>query len=190
MISLVLLTIVLGSVYGSFFSVQRALERYEGVSLRYHEARTALDIMRREIESALIDHSVSAESEEAKTMFVIKDRDYLGKTTSELQLTAFSFRGDTLQAIAYAVREENGALTLIKQIAPSMFPGKQYTMDVMEDIEGFSVETLFHNKWVGTWDAAETGKLPGAVRIGISFSEKGKIVELKEYARPRIGSAL
>lgn len=190
MISLVLLTIVLGAVYSSFFSVQRALDRYEGVSMKYHEARTALDIMRREIESALIDNSVSAEKEEARTRFVIKDRDFMGKKTSELQLTAFSIRGDILQSIGYTVREENKTLILTKQVAPSMSPVQEYTMDIMEDIGGFSVETRFNNKWVGTWDAAKTGKLPGPVRISISFNEKGKVIDLKEYARPRVGSAL
>ncbi|MBI4839084.1 MAG: prepilin-type N-terminal cleavage/methylation domain-containing protein [Nitrospirae bacterium] len=49
LLSLVLLTVMLGAVYGSFFSVQKALERFNGVSLKYQEARTALDIMRREI---------------------------------------------------------------------------------------------------------------------------------------------
>jgi prepilin-type N-terminal cleavage/methylation domain-containing protein len=39
LVSLALLTIVLGAIYSSFFSVQNALERFDSVSLKYHEAR-------------------------------------------------------------------------------------------------------------------------------------------------------
>ncbi len=88
LISLAILVIVLGAVYSSFFSVQRALERFDNISLKYHEARTALDIMRREIESALIKNPESnnddSEEEKVKAAFILKDRDIFGKSTSSV----------------------------------------------------------------------------------------------------------
>ena len=54
LLSLTLLTIILGAAYSSFFTIQRAIERFTDVSLKYQDARTALDLMQREIEGALL----------------------------------------------------------------------------------------------------------------------------------------
>jgi prepilin-type N-terminal cleavage/methylation domain-containing protein len=75
LLSLVLLTIILGTVYSSFFTIQRALERFDGVSLKYHEIRSALDVMRREVESAFLYQSPFLTSTKKQTAFVMKDRD-------------------------------------------------------------------------------------------------------------------
>jgi len=190
LISLALLTIVLGAIYSSFFSVQRALERFDSISLKYHEARTSLDIMRREIESALIKNPSIEDEEKAKAGFIIKDRDIFGKNTSSLDLTAFSFRGNSLNVMSYYVTENDGELTLMKREAPGIAGPKEFTVEIIENINSFSVETLFNNKWVKTWDAAETGKLPDVVRLSIEFDDNGKTVTLAEYAKPRIGTEL
>lgn len=189
MISLVLLTVVLGAVYSSFFSVQRALERFESVSLKYHEARTTLDIMRREVESALLKMPRD-DNDRNGTSFVIKDRDIFGKKASTLDLTALSFRGGKVDTVSYYADTKNGKLNLLKTVAPAAMNSDAYTIGLMEEIEGFSVETLYNNKWVGTWDAFETGKLPDIVKLSISFDDNGKKVTLTEYAKPRIGRGL
>jgi prepilin-type N-terminal cleavage/methylation domain-containing protein len=190
LISLTLLTIVLGAVYSSFFSVHSLLERFENVSLKYHEARTALDIMRREIESALPESSKSDKNAKAKTAFVIKDRDIMGKNTSELSLTAFTFKGSGVIAISYYVEEKDGKLNLLKKESPAGIQSKEYTMETIEAIDGFSVETHSNNQWVKTWNSANTGKLPGIVRVSIEFDDNGKKVKLTEYARPKVGAKL
>jgi hypothetical protein len=65
-----------------------------------------------------------------------------------------------------------------------------YTMEMIEGIEGFSVETLFNNKWIGTWESSITGKLPDVVRLSVEFDDHGNKVILTEYARPKIGREL
>jgi general secretion pathway protein J len=186
LISLTLLTVVLGAVYSSFFSVQRAIERFDDVSLKYHEARTALDIMRREIEGAILDN----DREKDNTEFTIKDRDIFGKSTSVLNLTAFSFRGNSPNTISYFVKENEGQIHLLKTESPSSMLLKEYSVEAVEGIEGFTVETLFNNKWVRTWDTADTGRLPDIVRVSIEFDDNGKTVKLTEYAKPKIGKRL
>jgi len=181
LISLTLLTIVLGAVYSSFFSVHSVLERFDNVSLKYHETRTALDIMRREIESSLPNNS-----SKDGTAFTIKDRDVLGKNTSSLELTAFSFKGSGLNAVSYYVEEKDGKLNLLRKESPAGIKSREYTMETVEAIEGFTVETLFNNQWVKTW----TGKLPDIVRVSIEFDDNGNKVKLIEYARPRVGTTL
>lgn len=190
LISLTLLTIVLGAVYSTFFSVQRALERFDNISLKYHEARTALDMMRREVEGALVKNARADESKKIKAGFVIKDRDVFGKNTSSLDLTAFSFKGSNLNTISYYVKENDGKLDLLKSERPAAVPSKEYKVDIVEGIESFTVETLFNQQWVRTWDTELTGKLPEIVRISIEFDDNGKLVKLTEYARPRIETTL
>lgn len=189
LLSLALLTIILGAVYSSFFTVQRAIERFDGVSLKYHEVRTALDIIRREIEGAFFaEHK--AQSTEPRTYFIIEDRDIFGKTASRLRLTAFSLKDSGLSTISYFVEEENGKLKLTKTEAPVAIPVKWSPIEMIDGIEGFTVETLFKNKWVKTWDTTQTTKLPDIVRVSITFDDTGKEVTLTEYARPRIGKQL
>ncbi|KPJ98624.1 MAG: hypothetical protein AMK71_11110 [Nitrospira bacterium SG8_35_4] len=190
LIALALLTIIMGAVYTSFFSVNRALDRFDKVSLKYHEARTALDIMKREIEGALVKNPRSEDENKVSAGFVIKDRDILGISASSLELTSYSFRGNSLITVSYFVTMKNGNLSLIKHESPPVFKEKGYSLDFMEDIRGFSVETMFNNTWVKTWDTATTGKLPEIVRLSIEFDDNGKIVTLSEYAKPKVGTKL
>ncbi len=190
LISLTLLTVVLGAVYSTFFSVLRATERFEGVSLKYHETRTALDIMRREIEGAVLMNPRAPEDAKNRTSFNVRDRDIFGRKASALDLTAFSFRGGKVDTISYFVKESEGKLELMKTVTPSISSRGSYTVGMIEDIEGFSVEISFNNKWVGTWASSDTGRLPDVVRLNIEFDDQGNKVKLTEYARPRVGREL
>jgi general secretion pathway protein J len=190
LISLTLLTVVLGAVYSTFFSVIRATERFEGISLKYHETRTALDIMRREIEGAVLMNPRAPEDAKNRTSFNVRDRDIFGKKASALDLTAFSFRGGKVDTISYFVRESEGMLELMKTVTPSISSRGSYTVGMIENIEGFSVEINFNNKWVGTWASSDTGRLPDVVRLKIEFDDRGKKITLTEYARPRVGKQL
>jgi general secretion pathway protein J len=193
LISLTLLAIVLGAVYSSFFSVRRVSDRFDSVSLKYHESRTALDIMRREIESALLKNPGPMTGNDTvinnRTNFIMKDRDIMGKNSSELELTAFSFKGGMIDTVSYFVQENEGKLNLIKKEGPFGQSG-EYEMEIIEGIEGFTAETLFNHQWTRTWDAGTTGKLPGIVRLSIEFDDSGKRVRLVEYARPMLGAGL
>lgn len=190
LISLTLLTVVLGAVYSTFFSVLRATERFDDVSMKYHEARTVLDIMRREIEGAVLKNPRAVKKNNNTTSFNIRDRDIFGKKASSLDLTAFSFRGGKVETVTYSVRADKGKMELVKSVTPVISAKGGYTVGMIEEIEGFSAEILFNNKWVGTWTSSDTGKLPDMVRINIEFDDRGKKVTLTEYARPRVGKGL
>ncbi|MBI5194957.1 MAG: type II secretion system protein [Nitrospirae bacterium] len=190
LISLVLLTVMLGVVYGSFFTVQEALERFNGVSLKYHEARTALDIMRREIEGAFLSEQETQNlayrqtGAERRTYFIIEDRDIFGKPASRLRLTAFNFRGGGVSAVSYFVEEKDRRFRLVKAESPAALLVKGYPAEIIDEITGFAVETFFNDKWVRTWDTAQADKLPDIVRVSITFNDNGKDVTLTEYAMP------
>ncbi len=193
LLALVILTVVLGAVYSSFFTVQRAIERFDGVSLKYHEARMALDFMRREIESAFFEkpQTSTSDTETIQTAFVIEDRDIFGKPVSELSLTAFSPIGRVVRMISYFVKEKDGSLSLIKTESPVEAISTQgQSIEILEGIEGFTVETLYKDKWIKTWDTAQTDKLPDIVKVSIEFDDRGKKVILATYAIPKIGKRL
>ena len=118
------------------------------------------------------------------------DRDVFGKSTSSLDLTAFSFKGSNLNTVSYFVTEKEGRLNLLKSEAPAAVPSKKYETAIIDDIESFTVETLFNQKWVRTWDTENTGKLPDIVKISIEFDDNGKIIKLTEYAQPRIDTQI
>jgi type II secretion system protein J len=190
LVTLTLLTIVLGVVYSSFFSVQRAAERFDTVSLKYHEVRTTLDIMRREIEGSLLKNPREKDETKPKASFIIKDKDVFGKNTSSLECMSFSFKGSRLNEVSYFVKANEDVLNLNKTEKPSTLDSKGYSMEVIEGIESFTVETRFNNKWVKTWDTANTDQLPEMVKISIEFNDNGKMVTMTEYARPRFGKQL
>lgn len=190
LIALVLLTVVLGAVYTSFFSVNRAIDRFDTVAMKYHEARTTLDMMRREIESAIVSNPRSEGEKKVSAAFVIKDRDVLGVSASLLEMTSYSFRGNSVITVSYSAAMKDGKLTLIKQESPPFYKDRGYTFEVMDNIMGFTVETIFNNSWVKTWDTATTGKLPEIIRLSIEFDDNGKTVTLSEYAQPMIGTKL
>jgi prepilin-type N-terminal cleavage/methylation domain-containing protein len=201
LLSLALLTIILGTIYSSFFTVQRALERFDVISLKYHEIRTALDLMRREIEGALHDNSPGQTSDNTQAAFIMEDRDILGKPISRLHFSAFSFLGSGLKSISYYVEKRDKSLVLLKTEAPPFLLQterplsdtlmvKGVSTEMIDAIEGFTVETLFKEKWIKTWDTRETGTLPDIVRISIEFDDGGKTVKLTEYAIPKVGRQL
>jgi general secretion pathway protein J len=191
LVSLAILVIVLGAVYSTFFTVNRALSRFNDVSLKYHEVRTALYIIRREIEASVFDASKAGkemgENEESLTPFSFIDKDIFGKSASELKLTAFSFSHSGINIISYHVEGDNEGLRLIKKESPLLQQEKGYYLDMIDGIESFTVETLYKKEWVKVWNAEETGGLPDIVRVTIEFNDSGRLVKLREYATPMTG---
>lgn len=199
LLSITLLSVVLGVVYTSFFTVERAIVRFNGVNLKYHEMRTALDIMRREIEGAFLKKLDSSHTHDVITPgFLIEDRDVFGKTTSRLNYTTFAYKGGGIQLISYSVRETNGILNLVKTVSFPFTPSgtststrkEKYTSEIIEDIMGFTVETLFKDKWVKTWNTEQTGEMPHIIRLSLEFDDKGSNITLREFARPKVGRTL
>jgi prepilin-type N-terminal cleavage/methylation domain-containing protein len=188
LISITLLTVVLGAVYSSFFLVHKAVKRFDDVTLKYQEARTILDMMKREIEGSYLT-SQSKDITKNKTIFLAKDRDIFDKKASELYLTTSSSRDGNISIVSYMAEERDKNLTLIKMEAPavtvSTLLSKIHKVELMENINGFSVETIYNDKWVRTWDSSQTNGLPEIVKIIIEFDDNGKNVQLTEYARPR-----
>ncbi len=190
LISLVLLTVVTGAVYSSFLSVQKALNRFDNVAMKYHDVRTVLDIMRRELEGAVIRNAGTGQDNRPHASFIMKDRDIFGKKTSSVQFVSVSAKKSLLNTISYYASKDADTLHLLRSEAPVTGKAPGYSFSVIDNIEGFTVETKFNGKWVGTWNTDNTGKLPEVLRITLTFDDRGRKVQLREYAKPRIGFRL
>jgi general secretion pathway protein J len=190
LIALVLLVILSGALYGTWFSLMRGRDMAVEKMDERRELSVTLDQMRRELSASFYS------AQNKRTHFVVEDRDYFGKPASTLDFSFISSpRSDSIAAsdqaqVIYRTEEKEKKLLLARQekeLFASLDP-RPYPQ--MREMEGFLVECYDGGKWVRTWDtsASLNSKLPAAVRVTISVKEGEKTVNFSTIARPRIGS--
>ncbi|MBF0560136.1 MAG: prepilin-type N-terminal cleavage/methylation domain-containing protein [Nitrospirae bacterium] len=185
MLAMVLLTIVLGAVYSSFFVSEKALNGLDESLLKMQECRKAIDILGRETES--IFYNIS----DKNCIVRVDDRDFYGKQASRFSFTAYSPMVQGLAAISYYVEEKDGKLTLYKKIRSYLKPDDSSPgVEIIEGVDSFMVEALSNAKWTKTWDASATATVPDQVRITITILTRDRPVTLYETVTPMIGKNL
>jgi prepilin-type N-terminal cleavage/methylation domain-containing protein len=183
--------IVITALYSSFFLSRKAVDAVDDSLLRLQESRALLDTIKREMESALYDQSKISNSK-AYTSFKLEDRDFYGKQTSRVSFTSFSPLVAGLAKIEYSVEEDDGKLVLKKRIGSAFAQtGEPKSIELMEDIESFTVEVRYGDKWVKTWDSAQSN-MPEEIRVSVKvFTKKGETPFMAyDVARPRYGKPL
>lgn len=183
LIALALSAVVLSALYGSFFLAQKAVRGVDDSLLRLHELRAAMDIMRREIEAVSENKALDVRP------FVLKDRDYYGRQTSEVVFTTVGSALAVLSTVSYQAEEEGGGLVLSKTIGLAW--GKSGAgAPVLENIESFSVEVKEGDAWLKTWNRPE---MPEEIRVTITLPSGNQGVKPFSYSetfRPKIGRPL
>lgn len=186
LIALALLGMLAGGLYGTYFSLLKGRESaVEGMEAR-RELRTTLDLLRREINSALYSRN------NKKLHFAVEDKDIFGRPASVLAFTAIAPPQPGGQAVSdqidlkYEILERDKKMILsrqIKDINHSPDPGRY---PQMESIEGFLVECQSGDKWVKSWDTAINFGLPKLVRITVTVKNGEKTADYSVLAAPRI----
>jgi len=186
LIALALLGMLAGGLYGTYFSLLKGRESaVEGMEAR-RELRTTLDLLRREINSALFSRN------NKKLHFTVEDKDIFGRPASVLAFTAIAPPQPGGQAVSdqidlkYEILERDKKMILsrqVKDINHSLDPGRY---PQMESIEGFLVECQSGDKWVKTWDTATNFGLPKLVRITATVKNGEKTADYSVLAAPRI----
>lgn len=184
LIAISILSIILAAVYSTFFLAYKAINDVDEAMIKMQEVRTALDILRREINSSVY------ESENKKTFLKIIDRDFKGKPANEISFTTFSFLMPGITEVSYYVDEKDSKLVLFKGIKQALNEGKGETAEIIEGIEGFSVEAKYNDNWVKTWNTDINGSLPEELRVSLSVGIKGESITLSEIVKPYIGKNL
>ena len=186
LIALALLGILAGALYGTYFSLIRGRESaVEGMEAR-RELRTTLDLLRRELNSALYNRNSK------KLHFSVEDRDIFGKPASRLTFTTLAppqpgglAVSDQVDLI-YEILEREKKMVLSRQAKDLYHTGEPGRYPQMESIEGFLVECQNGDKWVKSWDTTLNFALPKAVRVTVTVKEGEKSTSYSVLASPRI----
>jgi len=192
LVAVVLISILSGVLYSSYFAVVRARDRAAmGMEAR-RELGSTLDLLRREIAAA----QFSRDDKSKSLRFVVEDRDNFGKPASTIELTAtapafdFSRKESGIYNAKYQVVEKNKQFVLTRReqdIFQTSAAAVAYPQ--IEVLSSFLVECSSDgSKWVKTWDTALNGALPKFVRITIQIEEDGKPVEFSVLASPKVNS--
>jgi len=186
LIALALLAVLAGALYGSYFSLIKGRESAnEGMEAR-RELRTTLDLLRRELSSAIYNRY------NKRLHFSVEDRDIFGKPASVLSFTCIAPPQPGGQAVSdqidlrYEILEREKKLVLSRQEKDLYYSGESLRYPQMETIEGFLVECQNGDKWVRSWDTAINIGLPKAIRVTVSVKDGEKTAEYTVLATPRI----
>jgi len=184
LIAVGILSVVLAAIYSTFFLSHRAVEGMDESMLKLQESRRAIDILRRELDSAFYT------GEDRNTFLKIQDRDIYGKQATQLTFTALSPLRPGLSRISYYIEDKNGKLNLFKKVESPYTHEKTEGVDMIEDIEAFSVETMYGDQWVKTWDTDISKGIPDEIRISLSVIINGNKMTLFDVAKPRVGKSV
>ena len=188
LIAVVLLGILSTALYGSYFTVIRARERASSGMESRREQGATLDLIRREVSSALFN------STDKRLRFVVEDRDNFGVNSSTLELTTLAppnmltSRESGIVAVTYRIADKGKIRTLTRQERDVFFEevGALQVYPQMEQISSFLVECYDGSKWVKTWDTAINRTLPKIVRVTITVEEEGKPVQFTMLSTTRV----
>lgn len=190
LIAVVLLGILTAALYGSYFGVIRARDRASAGMESRRELGATLDLIRREVSSALFNRS------DKRLRLVVEDRDNFGVPSSTLELTTLAppsgqTRSESgIVIVTYRIAEKDKKRTLTRQerdlfseeVAIPAYPQ-------MEQISAFLVECYDGSKWVKSWDTAINGALPKNLRVTVQVDEAGKTVEFSVLSVPRVSGS-
>lgn len=181
LVSVAILSIVLTAIYSTFFLATKAVDGMDESLVRLQEARRALDILRCELDSSFF------RATDANTFLQIKDRDFYGKSASELTFTTFSVLRPGLSKVSYYIEQDNGTLHLFKKMElPLQTQEETEGVEIIENLEAFSIEAKYNDQWVKTWDTDINKGTPEEIRINLVFRLKDRTVTLSDISNPRI----
>lgn len=186
LIALLILVLLAGALYGTFFSVTRASSAARERTGQLRDLRVTLDLLRRELSSAWYNSS------NKKLHFVVEDRDVFGKPASTLDFTAFtvprqgSAPSSDVMNVRYRPQEkEENRLILSRQTRDVYLEADTKPYPLTGWIEGFLVECFDGSAWVKSWDTELNGKLPKAVRITVTVLADDRPMSFSAVVLPR-----
>jgi len=187
LIALLILVLLAGALYGTYFSVTRASSAARERTGQLRDLRVTLDLLRRELSAAWY-HSANT-----RLHFVVEDRDVFGKPASTLEFTAFTVPrqgsvpcSDVMTVRYRPLEREENSLILSRQTRDLYLDSKTEPYPLTGKIEGFLVECHDGNAWLKSWDTALNGRLPKAVRVTITVRDDNGPMSFNALVLPRV----
>jgi len=193
LIAIAIMSMVLMTLYSTFLLANKALTNVDQSLVKLQESRAFADTLKREIESAFYS------KDNSYCVFKIDDRDFYGRQTSFLTITTSSPLIKGLAYINYTVEERSGMLVITKSMASAFSQATENNrMDLLEDIESFTLQAKYKDAWVKTWDSALSKIMPEEVKITLTIRMKRSEGEdknaipfsISETAKVRVGTTI
>lgn len=183
LLAVALTAIILAALYGSFLVSHRAIQASEGTLMALHEARTALEVIRQEVEAAFAYTDRGVES------LTVSDRDFYGAQASGMSFSTHSSVLHGPATITYRIEEREERLVLVKAI--SRIGGdhlKAPEAEMVEEIASFLIEVSNNGStWHKTW---MENQLPYIIRITLEIPLNERTIKLTTTAKPRQGQKI
>ncbi|MFO7667572.1 MAG: prepilin-type N-terminal cleavage/methylation domain-containing protein [Desulfobacterales bacterium] len=193
LIAIAIMSAVLVALYHTFFLSHRALLSMDNSLLKLQESRSFVDTLKREMESVFYS------PDNRFCVFKMDDRDFYGRQTSRIVMTSLSPLINGMAKITYGVEEISGRLIITKEMVPAMSqPSESRKVDLLEDVESFTLEGKYGDRWVKTWDSSLAKSIPDEIRISVTLfitkEEKQDRTRdsfsISDIAKPKIGKRL
>ena len=166
-IAIAIMSMVLAALYSSFLLADRALVQVGESSLKLQESRAFVDTLKRELES------IRYSPDNSFCVFKINDRDFYGRQASSLTMTTTTPLMKGLAKINYAIEERDGSLVITKSMVSAFSQeAEESRVDIVEDIESFTLQAKYQDIWVKTWDSSLSKNAPAEVKITLTMRMK------------------
>jgi general secretion pathway protein J len=167
MIAIAIMSAMLAALYGSFLLADRALVQVGESSLKLQESLAFVDTLKRELES------VRYSPDNSFCVFKMNDRDFYGRQASSLTMTTTTPLMKGLAKINYAIEERDGSLVITKSMVSAFSrEAEENRVDLVEDIESFTLQAKYQDLWVKTWDSSLSKNAPAEVKITLTMRMK------------------
>ena len=187
LVAITVTSIVVTGLYTAFSFSQKAVGAVDESLLALQESRVTLDTLKRELEAVFYSQ------DKTYSFLKISDRDYYGRQSSDVSFTAFSPLIPGLSRIGYSIVKEGEKLSLRKKITSAYsLSGDNRGIDMIEDLDSFTVEAKYNDNWVKTWDSSLIKDIPDEVRITIVVitGDRRERITMSDIARPRSGKPI
>jgi general secretion pathway protein J len=193
MIAIAIMSMVLTALYSSFLLADRALVQVGESSLKLQESHAFVDTLKRELES------VRYFQDSSFCVFKMNDRDFRGRQASSLTMTTTTPLMKGLAKINYTIEERDGRLVITKSMVSAFSQeAEENRVDLVEDIESFTLQAKYQDIWVKTWDSSLSKNVPAEVKITLTMRMKSNREEASsavpfsvfETARIMVGRTL
>ncbi|HIJ60116.1 MAG TPA: prepilin-type N-terminal cleavage/methylation domain-containing protein [Nitrospirae bacterium] len=188
LIALSALSIVMLVLFTSLSSSIKTIEAVDDSISIIQEARTFIDILTREIESAI--YTPNSEN----SFFKFTERDYFGMPVSEIHFVSIATFSRGVYVIAYKTEIEQEVFKIYKKIYPPTTNSEEAKWEeVISNVYGFSF-TTYNSKGelVKNWDSTISQSIPNEIKIElyIKTNKDKEPFKISEIAKTRINKTL
>ena len=183
--SIIILSVVLTSVYGTFNTGARAWEKGERDIEKIQRMRVIMDLLGREIKSTFPYEVTPSKLDTHKKFYAFE-----GKKDSISFVSTVPLRGGKkgLSWLTFLVEEDKGLVVVERDaLRTDIFKERDFVdkdeMEVLDEhvtrmrLEYYELKRRRdegEGQWREHWDAEKKGKLPHAVKVELTFREKGR----------------